>query len=462
MPGQTHRLFLKWDTLWFEEIEDYYLPNSPHDPNRGHYHHFIVGGGSRDRLTCVETTLSDIHDIDVFFATTAGTNSQSYVGYAGAPSYYSALYYVGALETDFLATFNAGTNDIEDLTPTPTLTVNYTFWEKATIDENGCTGVGNWYYKVVLANEYTTPMVIEDALNQVSFPGSWSSVSDPVSQSISSSLSLSSNEQRADVNVTQWKATIPDTELDQEYEISWEERFTPDGGSPGVWVPQTMRVVGTGGSVSHVETVPLPAQSGSTEVRIKSVRPVAGEIAGPGSGGARGMGGDCRSCAGGGAQGFFGPEYSMAMGHDAMGFGAGALSFSASDAGAWLTNPRALRWNRASSAGSGLESFRSLSGAVAQVATPHALANVVPRSAGGYEVRFYAAAARGSRIDSNQGYAILSGHSPTTTYRIDSPDGVDAVNRVRVTRNPGAGEQVWLYERQNLGSTGAGGNGVTS
>jgi hypothetical protein len=201
---------------------------------------------------------------------------------------------MGDLNAAFGISFNANSStSSQSSTTTPaTLTQYFRLVESRVLGGSGVAGTSTrdpQHPLRTLSNEYTTPMLIEDAVARaLAAPlGDWA----PTTGTVFASSALPKyDDTGCDARREEWKAILSDTKADQVYELRWRERFVSTMGVPGPWVGRSVRLLGTGGVLTHVEPVPLPSGAGKTEHEILEAVPVpstANGSGGPGGGGPR-------------------------------------------------------------------------------------------------------------------------------------------------------------------------------
>lgn len=149
-------------------------------------------------------------------------------------------------------------------------------------------------------------------------------------------------------------------------------------------------------------------------------------------------------------------QVAFSLGRGAAGFGAGTLKVESASISPEIYTPGALVPVLAD----GTEAIRDVTGAVRQVRSPQALADIVTISPAAYEVRFYAAAQIGAKDSASKLYTVNGG--AYVSFRVENPDQPGTLSRLRVTetRNGIARTNDYVFEA-SLGTwTLIRGNGV--
>jgi len=463
LAGQSHRYFLRRDTALSYVIQGYQDSGAN---TSGSLDSTQQSSSTYDRFSTSSTDLAIRADIDVSF--TDSQNGPRTASYHGSYSptgnqpagLTSALALGDELSSAFGASYfaNLSTSSVSPVSTPVTLTQFLHVVVTTVLGGSGVAGTSTQdpqYALVTLSQEYTTDLLIGDAksLAASALPSSWSPLASSAVPTFQSSLSLSNDDIEAGVTLGEWKATLASSEADQAYELRWEESFRPQGASsPGPWTPRSRRISGTGEPISHSEQVPIPSQPGTITVKVLGAFPVGTTAGDPGAGSAAGLGAGCLSCGSGGATDPFGAGFDMGLGVAGDRLGAGSIAFASAATTGETTAWRNLRWNGSPRTGDGIEAFVRFDGGLRQISTKQTFVDVSALPYG-LEVRFFPLSARGALINSSEGYAVVSGSTPFRTFRIENPDGASAIDRVRITQDPGPAERRWEYQRNANGTS---------
>lgn len=120
-------------------------------------------------------------------------------------------------------------------------------------------------------------------------------------------------------------------------------------------------------------------------------------------------------------------KVSLSLGRGIAGFSAGALTLESATISPEIYTPSGLVPVLAD----GTEALRDMGGAIRQIRSSQALADIVTINAAAYEVRFYLSAQIGAKDPATKVYAVSG--NPYVAYRIENPDPIGTLSRLRVT-----------------------------